>query len=111
MTTLQELLDRKAKIDEQIESLRRTERAAAIERVRALMNEYGLAAADLSVRGAARASRSSKPAGAARAGVKIAAKYHDAATGESWSGRGLQPRWLKKALAAGKKIDDFAVQA
>ena len=39
----------------------------------------------------------------------VAAKYRNKATGETWSGRGLQPKWLKAALAAGRKIDDFAV--
>ncbi|MGZ5206346.1 MAG: H-NS histone family protein [Caldimonas sp.] len=39
----------------------------------------------------------------------MAAKYRNASTGESWSGRGLQPRWLKAALASGKKLTDFAV--
>jgi DNA-binding protein H-NS len=28
---------------------------------------------------------------------------------ETWSGRGKRPRWLVKALAAGKKIDDFII--
>lgn len=41
-------------------------------------------------------------------GTKIAAKFKDDA-GNSWSGRGSQPRWLKAAIAAGKKIEDFAV--
>ena len=40
---------------------------------------------------------------------KVAAKYRNSATGETWSGRGLQPRWLKAALATGKKLADFAV--
>ena len=35
-------------------------------------------------------------------------KYRDARTGETWSGRGLQPKWLKVALASGKKLSDFA---
>ncbi|NDG39615.1 MAG: H-NS histone family protein, partial [Betaproteobacteria bacterium] len=38
-----------------------------------------------------------------------AVKFHNAVTGDNWSGRGLQPRWLKAALAAGAKITDFAV--
>ena len=42
-------------------------------------------------------------------GNKVAAKYRNASTGESWSGRGLQPRWLKAALASGRKLTDFAV--
>ena len=29
---------------------------------------------------------------------------------ETWSGRGKQPRWLVKALAAGKTIEDFRIR-
>ena len=43
------------------------------------------------------------------AGRKVAAKYRDSATGNSWSGRGLQPNWLKAALASGRKLEEFAV--
>ena len=28
---------------------------------------------------------------------------------ETWSGRGKQPRWLVKALATGKRIEDFRI--
>jgi hypothetical protein len=28
-------------------------------------------------------------------------------TGSTWSGKGLQPRWLKVALAAGRTLDEF----
>lgn len=42
---------------------------------------------------------------------KPVAKYRDAHTGESWSGRGLQPKWLKVALERGKKLTDFEVRA
>jgi DNA-binding protein H-NS len=37
----------------------------------------------------------------------VPAKYRDPATGDSWSGRGLQPKWLKAALTSGRRIDDF----
>ncbi len=38
------------------------------------------------------------------------AKYANPANkADTWSGRGLQPRWLKQALASGKKISDFAL--
>ncbi|RZI81081.1 MAG: ParB/RepB/Spo0J family partition protein [Rubrivivax sp.] len=36
-----------------------------------------------------------------------APKYRNAATGETWTGRGLQPKWIQVALAAGKKLEDF----
>ncbi len=41
-------------------------------------------------------------------GVKIAAKYKDP-DGNTWSGRGSQPRWLRAAIESGKKLEDFAV--
>ena len=101
MATLQELLGQKAALDRQIEQAKKQDRSAAVEKVRAVMAEFGLTAADLRGRGAAK--RVGKPTG------KVAAKYRNTSTGESWSGRGLQPRWLKAALASGKKLTDFSV--
>ena len=37
-----------------------------------------------------------------------APKYRDG-SGNSWAGRGPQPCWLKGAVAAGKRLDDFRV--
>src|ERR1700688_1305828 len=36
-------------------------------------------------------------------GVKVKPKYRDPRTGDTWAGRGVQPRWLTAALKAGKK--------
>jgi DNA-binding protein H-NS len=41
-------------------------------------------------------------------GRKIAIKYRDKA-GNTWAGRGAQPRWLTAAIKAGAKRDDFLV--
>jgi ParB/RepB/Spo0J family partition protein len=66
---------------------------------------------------AAAAESASTPSTAARA-AKGAAKgkgpaiaYRNPLTGETWTGRGLQPKWLKVALAGGKTLADFAVGA
>ena len=103
MATLQELMAQKEALDQQIEQTKHQERGAAVEKVRALMAEYGLTVADLGGK-----SGPAKP-GKKTGGTKVAAKYRNASTGESWSGRGLQPRWLKAALASGRKLADFAV--
>ena len=29
---------------------------------------------------------------------------------ETWSGRGLKPRWMAGAIKGGKKLDDFAIE-
>jgi DNA-binding protein H-NS len=100
MSELKDLLAKKAALEKQIAQARRDERAGAIAQIKSLMTEHGLTLADLG-------KRSGKPA--SRGGGKVAAKYRNKATGETWSGRGLQPRWLKAALAAGKKLGDFAV--
>ena len=42
-------------------------------------------------------------------GVKVAAKYRDNTTGETWSGRGLKPKWLAAAMAGGIELQTFAV--
>jgi DNA-binding protein H-NS len=105
VATLQELMAQKDALDKQIEQTKQQERGAAIEKVRALMAQYGLTLADLGAK-----SGSGKTAKKAKTGgTKVAAKYRNASTGESWSGRGLQPRWLKAALASGRKLADFAV--
>lgn len=101
MPTLQQLLDQKAALDKQIETTRRQEHSDAIAQVKALMEQHGLAVADLGLRGG--------KATATRKGGKVAPKFRNTATGETWSGRGLQPKWLKAALQGGRKIEDFAV--
>jgi DNA-binding protein H-NS len=101
MSDLKNLLAQKAAIEKQIEEAARRDRSDAIARVKSLMAEHGLSIADLSARGAATAAR--------KGGSKVAAKYRDTATGNSWSGRGLRPNWLKAAIAAGRKLEDFTV--
>ena len=102
MATLQELLAQKEAIEQQIEQTKKQERGAAVSKVRALMAEYGLTVADLGGKSPAK-GKSGASTG------KVAAKYRNASTGDSWSGRGLQPRWLKAALASGKKLNDFVI--
>jgi DNA-binding protein H-NS len=101
MATLQELLAQKAAIERQIIETQREERSEAIARVRALMAEYGLSAADIVGK--------TVPSSRKPEGRKVEPKYRNPETGETWSGRGLQPKWLKAALAEGKKITDFAL--
>jgi DNA-binding protein H-NS len=110
MPTLHELLAQKAALENQqaelerrIAETKRAERADAIAKVQSLMAEYGLTLADLGARAPA-----GKPAKGGT-GTKAAVKFRDASTGQTWSGRGLQPNWLKAALAAGRSLDEFRV--
>lgn len=102
MSNIAQLLEQKAAIEKQIADAQRQERSNAIAQVKTLMAQFGLTAADLAGKASAAAPR-------AKSAGKVAAKYRNAATGETWSGRGLQPKWLKAALASGKHLSDFAI--
>jgi len=56
------------------------------------------------------AKATAKPANKAKPG-KPAVRYRDPATGSTWSGRGLQPAWLKAALASGRSLAEFDTTA
>ena len=103
MPTLQELLAQKAALEKQIAETQRQERADAIAKVKSLMAEYGLTAADIA------GKSGPAPRTPSSAGKKVAPKYRNPATGETWTGRGLQPNWLKTALASGKSLADFTL--
>lgn len=104
MATLKELIAQKEALEHKIAEATAHNHTEGVAKVKELMAEYGLTTSDLSGRGAGAGSSKS-----ASSGSKVAAKYRNSATGESWSGRGLQPRWLKAEIGNGKKIEDFAV--
>src|SRR4051812_7684255 len=96
MANLEELLAQKASLEKQIIDAQREERTTAINQIKSLMQQFGLTLADLG-------GRSTPPPRRTGSG-KVAAKYRDPATGDTWSGRGLQPKWLKAALASGRSL-------
>lgn len=98
--TLGDLLAQKAALEKQIADFQREQRGEAINKVKALMAEYGLTLADIGSRAAAAPKKAT---------TKVAAKYRNPATGDTWSGRGLKPKWLTAALAGGASLTDFAI--
>lgn len=100
--SLNDLLAQKAALEKQIADTQRAERADAVAQVRALMAQYGLTLADIGTRSPVPARKAS--------GAKVAAKYRDIATGQSWSGRGLKPKWLKAAIEGGRSLEEFAIR-
>ena len=65
--------------------------------------------------GGARASAPRKGAGATRSssarGKKVAPKYRNPANPkETWTGRGLPPRWMAALIKKGKKREDFLIK-
>jgi DNA-binding protein H-NS len=46
--------------------------------------------------------------GSVLAGKKVAPKYRGP-EGETWTGRGLKPKWLQAAISEGKLLEDFLI--
>lgn len=84
-----ELLKQREALEQQITEARRRELTAAISQVRELVAEYGLTQQDVFPAG--RTGRVS-----ATSGTKVAPKYRDPATGQTWTGRGKAPKWDSK---------------
>ena len=86
MTTLAELIKQKEALEAQIAKTRQTELADAISKVKALVSEHGLTQKDV--------FGGSKGAKKSSGGGKVAAKYRDSSSGQTWTGRGKAPKWI-----------------
>ena len=82
-----ELLAQREALEQAIAQARQNEISAAVAKVRELVAEFGLTAQDV-FPGRAAKSASTKVAS------KVAAKYRDPATGQTWTGRGKAPKWI-----------------
>lgn len=87
MSSYKDLLKQCEELEKKIKEVRQRELADAVSKVRALIQEHGLSAAD--VFSSARATRSSAT------GSKVAPKYKNPETGETWTGRGKAPKWIQ----------------
>ena len=83
-----ELLAQREALEQAIAQARKNEISNAVTKVRELVAEYGLTAQDVFP------GRTAK-SGATKAASKVAAKYRDAATGQTWTGRGKAPKWIE----------------
>lgn len=87
MSSYKDLLKQREELEKKILEVRQSELAEAVAKVRVLIQEHGLSAAD--VFPPIRSARSSS------AGSKVAPKYKNPQTGETWTGRGKAPKWIQ----------------
>jgi len=111
--TFQQIQQQIEALTRQAEELRRKEIAGVVARIKEAIATYGLTASDLGLTEAPRKARTAKaasPTAGRRKGskLKVKVKYRDE-SGNTWTGRGLKPRWLTAALASGKQLSDFLV--
>ena len=97
-----------------MESARGAAKKKSIAKVMGLMKKLGISVEDL--KGAepvkpAKAGRKPSAKKTPQAGnrSKVAAKYRHPDSGATWSGRGLQPKWLADEVVAGKSKDQFLI--
>ncbi|MBI5718830.1 MAG: H-NS histone family protein [Burkholderiales bacterium] len=98
------------------EALRKDEVATVIARIKEAILKYELTASDLGL--GVRAPLKTKvvapppakrPAAKAKRGTgKVAVKFRDK-NGNTWTGRGNQPVWLREAIRGGAKIESFRI--
>lgn len=105
-------------LQQEADKLRRQEIDGVVSRIREAIQHYGLSAADLGL--GPKSARGAKAAGKPAAGTRRKSakgkskaarpvKFRDEA-GRTWGGIGKRPQWLRDALAAGRSLQDFAVQ-
>jgi DNA-binding protein H-NS len=104
MSSYKQMLEKIADMQHEAEALRKQELASVISEVKNKIAEYGLSAADLGLSGGKTKGKSATGTGT------VSIKYRDS-HGNTWTGRGKQPRWLVQALSAGHKIEEFLVKA
>ncbi len=113
MATYQELLAQRvelekqqAELNKQISDTLRAERSGVISQIKSLMADHGITVSDLS----SKPGRPPKDPNAAETVTrKVAPKYRNPETGDTWSGRGLKPKWLSSALETGRSIEEFTI--
>lgn len=83
-----ELLQKREVLEREIAQARENEVSAAVAKARELVAEFGLTVQDLFPGRGAKAAIT-KPVS------KVAAKYRDPASGQTWTGRGKAPKWIE----------------
>jgi DNA-binding protein H-NS len=99
MNDLQSLLQEREALENKIREARRQQVAQAVATCRKLIEEHALTESDLFGSGKGRRGKT------AATGIKVAPKYRNPATGETWTGRGKPPKWIQ-----GQNRDSFLIK-
>jgi DNA-binding protein H-NS len=92
------------KLQSQADEMRASERPEALTRARELVQSYSLTARELGLG----VGPSPQLLGSPLKGRTVAPKYRGP-DGQTWTGRGVPPKWLSEELAKGRSKDDFLI--
>ena len=120
MSNLIEIQGQIEKLQKQASEIRVREFDKTVQEIVVKMHVFGITLKDLQTGGVHRAKAKIKTAATAKSGgnkVKrkgekaskvVPAKYRGP-DGETWSGRGLTPRWLAALMTQGRAKEEFAI--
>ena len=123
MASLIDLNRKIAKLQKQADAIKNRERKGIIAQIRQAIVDYELTPDDLFSANGAVARRGRRPAGASEEGgarprrgrpvgsvsrKPVPIRYRDD-EGNTWTGRGKQPNWLRAHVEAGHDIEEFRV--
>lgn len=120
MSNLIDLQSQIQKLQKQADEIKSKEFDKTVQEILAKMQAFGITPKDLQAAlGAPRKGRG-RPAASGKAKVGVVKKEKGASNpvaakfrgpnGETWSGRGLTPRWLSTLLAQGQTKEAFAIK-
>ncbi len=94
--SLEDLAEYKRIIEKAFAEKQEKQKASVLDEISALVSKGGITAQDLAKHlGFKLAGADSEKAPRASKGQKVPPKYRDPATGKTWSGRGVKPKWLE----------------
>jgi len=118
MSNLIDIQTQIQKLQKQASEIKAREFDTTVRDILAKMEAFGISIKDLqaaSSKPKGRGRPASKAKAVAKSGAKrktagtvVAAKYKGP-NGETWSGRGLTPRWLSSLIAQGQSKESFAI--
>ncbi len=120
MSDLIDIQSQIEKLQKQATEIRSREFDKTVQDILAKMQAFGITTRDLEVgkrrggkgKGGAKGKAGAVPnkrASPKKAGIPVAPKFRGP-NGETWSGRGLMPRWLSALVAQGQPKETFAIQ-
>jgi DNA-binding protein H-NS len=122
MSNLIDIQSQIEKLQKQASDIKTREFGKTVQEILAKMHAFGITVKDLQpakrrgakgkpgVKSAKVSTTGKRKPAAGKSGQVVAAKYRGP-NGETWSGRGLAPRWLAALIANGRSKDDFAIKA
>ena len=120
MSNLIDIQTQIEKLQKQANEIKAKDFQSTVQEILAKMQAFGITVKDLQAVKPGKAGRgkakvgsvklAKAPKAAKKASTPVAAKYRGP-NGETWSGRGLTPRWLSTLIAQGQSKEAFAINA